>query len=149
MVSAGQDGSCQWQSGSIRKHPDYVTTTSSCGTSTFRLFDHITVRISVHSSSYHADSLKLEVISNKPHHSAEPQKPRPQGRSQLVQEVVRQNEEANQQAQEKAARQPKLSKEEREFRQSRTPNLYSLLEEVRELALTDPGTPTQVCATTA
>lgn len=46
-------------------------------------------------------------------------------------------EEANQQAQEKAARRSKLSREEREFSQSKTPNLYSLLEEVRELALLD------------
>lgn len=95
------------------------------------------VRISVHSTSCHADSVKLEVVGNKPHYSAEPQQPHPQGRSQLVQEVVRLAEEANQQALEKKARRPKLSREEREFSQSKTPNLYSLLEEVRELALLD------------
>ncbi|XP_044058525.1 DIS3-like exonuclease 1 [Siniperca chuatsi] len=149
VVAAGQDGSCEWQSGSVRRYADRITTTSGCGTSTFRLFDHITVRISVHSTHCHADSLNIEVISNKPHRSAEPQQSRSQGRSQLVQEVVRLAEEAHQQAQEKAAGRPKLSKEEREFSQSKTPNLYSLLEEVRELALMDLEMAAQVCATTA
>ncbi|TKS70505.1 DIS3-like exonuclease 1 [Collichthys lucidus] len=149
VVAAGPDGSCEWQSGSVRQHSDHISTTSSCGTSTFRLFDHITVRISVHSAPFHGDSLNLEVVSNKPHRGAEPQQTPSQGRSQLVQEVVRLAEEASQQAQEKKAAQPKLSKEEREFRQSKTPNLYSLLEEVRELALMDLDRAARVCATTA
>lgn len=149
VVAAGEDGSCEWQSGSLRHHSDRISTTSSCGTSTFRLCDHITVRISVRSTSSHADSLNLEIISNKPHRSTEPQQPHSQGRSQLVQEVVRQAEEAQQQAQEKAARRPKLSREEREFSQSKTPNLYSLLEEVRELALMDLDTAARVCVTSA
>ena len=67
----------------------------------------------------------------------DPPGPQPQGRSHLVQEVVRLAEEASQQAQEKAAQGSTLSKEERAFRQSKWPNLYSLLEEVRELGLTD------------
>lgn len=149
VVAAGEDGSCEWQSGSLRQHSDRISTTSSCGTSTFRLCDHITVRISVRSTSSHADSLNLEIISNKPHRSTEPQQPHSQGRSQLVQEVVRQAEEAQQQAQEKAARRPKLSREEREFSQSKTPNLYSLLEEVRELALMDLDMAARVCVTSA
>ncbi|TDH17480.1 hypothetical protein EPR50_G00008790 [Perca flavescens] len=149
VVAAGRDGRCEWQSGSVRRHADHITTVSSCGTSTFTLFDHITIRISVRSTSCHADSLNLEVISNKPHRSAEPQQPSSQGRCQLVQEVVRLAEEASQQAQEKAARRPKLSREEREFSQSKTPNLYSLLEEIRELALLDLDMAAHVCATTA
>ncbi|XP_034471257.1 DIS3-like exonuclease 1 isoform X1 [Hippoglossus hippoglossus] len=149
VVAAGPDGSCEWQSGSVRRFSDHITTTSSCGTSTFRLFDHVTVRISVHSSHCHADRLNLEVVSNQPYRSAATQQPSSQGRSQLVQEVVRLAEEAYQQAQEKAARRPKLSREEREFSQSKTPNLYSLLEEVRELALMDPDMIPQVCASTA
>uniref|UniRef100_A0A4W6CEB8 DIS3-like exonuclease 1 n=1 Tax=Lates calcarifer TaxID=8187 RepID=A0A4W6CEB8_LATCA len=149
VVAAGHDGSCEWQSGSVRRYPDHITTASSCGSSTFRLFDHITVRISVHSTHCHADRINLEVISNRPYHSTEPQQPRSQGRCQLVQEVVRLAEEAHQQAQEKAARRPKLSREEREFCQSKTPNLYSLLEEIREEALRDLNMVPQVCATTA
>ncbi|XP_028257661.1 DIS3-like exonuclease 1 [Parambassis ranga] len=146
VVAPGPDGRCEWQSGSVRRFSDRITTTSSSGSATFRLFGHITVRISVLSTSCHADSLNLEVVSNEPHRGAQPEQPRPQGRNQLVQEVVRLAEEA----QEKAAQQlPKLSREEREFRQSKTPNLYSLLEEVRELALMDTEQVTQVCATTA
>uniref|UniRef100_A0A3Q2CZW2 DIS3-like exonuclease 1 n=1 Tax=Cyprinodon variegatus TaxID=28743 RepID=A0A3Q2CZW2_CYPVA len=131
VVTAGPDGTCEWQSGTVQRHPDHIVTTCGCGSTTFRLFDHITVRISVLPSNCHADTLKLEVISNKPHRSSAPQRPDSQGRSQLVQEVVRLAEEA----QEKAAQRPKLSKWEREFQQSRAPNLYSILEEIRELAL--------------
>lgn len=103
------------------------------------------------STHCHADALSLEVVSNGPHQrAAEPQPARSQGRSsQLVREVVRLAEEASQQAQEKAARRPKLSREERKFSQTKTPNLYSLLEEVRELALLDPEAASRLCATTA
>lgn len=106
------------------------------------------MHISVQSTPFHADCLKLEVISNTPHLSSEPQLHQPQGRNQLVQEVVRLAEEASQQAQERA-KQAKLSREEREFSQSKSPNLYSLLEEVRELALMDLETSSQKCAATA
>ncbi|XP_030017534.1 DIS3-like exonuclease 1 isoform X2 [Sphaeramia orbicularis] len=146
VVTVGQDGRCEWKTGSVKRYSEHISTTCSSGTSTFTLFDHITVRISVQPSRCHADSLNLEIISNKPHKSAESQQPHSQGRSQLVQEVVRQAEEASQQAQERASRGPRLSKEEREFCQSKTPNLYSLLEEIRELALMDVGAAANVCA---
>ncbi|TNM90591.1 hypothetical protein fugu_002880 [Takifugu bimaculatus] len=148
VVSVGPDGACQWKSGSIQKHSDHIISSSGSSATTFRLFDHITVRISVQSTPFHADCLKLEVINNKPHLSSEPQQHQPQGRNQLVQEVVRLAEEASQQAQERA-KQAKLSREERQFSQSKTPNLYSLLEEVRELALMDLDTSAQRCAATA
>uniref|UniRef100_A0A1A8J1S1 DIS3-like exonuclease 1 n=1 Tax=Nothobranchius kuhntae TaxID=321403 RepID=A0A1A8J1S1_NOTKU len=136
VVSVGPDGTCEWQSGSVQRHSDHIRTTSACGSATFRLFDHITVRVSVLSSSCHSDTLNMEVISNKPHRSSStPQQVSSQGRNQLVQEVVRLAEEAQ-----KETRKPKLSREEREFRQSKTPNLYSLLEEIRELSLLDPET---------
>lgn len=149
VVTTGRDGSCEWQSGSVRRYSDHITTTSASGTSTFGLFDHITVCISVQSSRCHTDSLKLELISNKVHESSEPLPARSQARAQLVQEVVRQAEEASQQ---KVARGNKLSKEERQFCQSKKPNLYSLLEEIRELALMDLNTAAAappVCASTA
>uniref|UniRef100_A0A3B3DPL0 DIS3-like exonuclease 1 n=1 Tax=Oryzias melastigma TaxID=30732 RepID=A0A3B3DPL0_ORYME len=134
VVSAEPDGSCKWQSGKVRRYPSYITTTSGGCTSTFRLMSHITVRISVHSSNCHSDALVLEVVSNQPHRGSEPQRPASQGHRQLVQEVVRLAESAQQQA----AHAPKLSREERDFLQSKTPNLYSILEEIRELALMDP-----------
>ncbi|XP_061743440.1 DIS3-like exonuclease 1 [Nerophis ophidion] len=137
VVSAGQDGRCEWQSGSVRRYPNHIATTSAAGTTTLTLFQHITVGISVQSSRSHADSLILELLNNKPHRSSEHCQAPTQGRNQLVQEVVRLAEEASQQAQEKATRRPKLSKQEREFCQSKSPNLYLLLEEIRELALMD------------
>ncbi|XP_008308916.1 DIS3-like exonuclease 1 [Cynoglossus semilaevis] len=149
VVMVQQDGSCERTSGTIRRHRDHISTTSACGTSTFRLFDHITVRISVSSSHCHADRIHLEIISNKPYQSSQPAQPHTEARCQLVREVVRLAEEAHQQAQQKEARRSKFSREEREFCQSKTPNLYSLLEEVRELALMDLEMVGQVCATTA
>lgn len=166
VVAAAPDGRCEWQSGSVRRHGDRIATASAVGTSTFSLFDHITVslpteqlantslqqlhglssaqvRISVRSTRCHADALHLEVISNKPPQSSRPQQPHAQG--SLVQEVARLAEEATQ----KARQRPKLSKEEKQFCQSKTPNLYSLLEEVRELALTDLDMLPQVCASEA
>ncbi|XP_028297903.1 DIS3-like exonuclease 1 [Gouania willdenowi] len=145
MAAVGLDGGWEWQSGSVRRCQDQISTTSSGGSTTFALFDHVTVRVSVKSSPSHSDTLNLELISNKPHGGGAAPAMNTQGQRQLVQEVVRQAEEA----QEKAARQPRLSKEEREFRQSKTPNLYSLLEEVRELALRElPEVPVP-CASTA
>ncbi len=96
------------------------------------------VRISVEPSRCHADSLCLELISNKPHCPVKPESQTAgRGRSELVQEVVRLAEEASLQAKEERGRKPKLSREERQFRQSSTPNLYVLLQEISELALLD------------
>uniref|UniRef100_A0AAZ3S0M7 DIS3-like exonuclease 1 n=1 Tax=Oncorhynchus tshawytscha TaxID=74940 RepID=A0AAZ3S0M7_ONCTS len=139
VVSERQDGGCDWQTGSLQRYLDHITTTTAVGTSTFNLFQHITVRISVQPSRCHSDTIRLEVVSNRPHQAPETQvqTTQPQGargRSQLVQEVVRQAE-ASQQAEEKRGRASKLSTEEREFRQSKCPNLYSLLEEVRDIEL--------------
>ncbi|KAM9825589.1 DIS3-like exonuclease 1 isoform X1 [Syngnathus typhle] len=139
VLSAGQDGHCEWQSGSVRRYSDCITTMSSIGTTTFTLFCHITVRISVQSLRCHADSVNLEVVSNRPHRSVTLHQTESHSRSQLVQEVVRLAEEASQQAQGKATRLSKLSKEEQEFCQSKSPNLYLLLEEIRELSLMDPA----------
>ncbi|XP_061671663.1 DIS3-like exonuclease 1 isoform X2 [Syngnathoides biaculeatus] len=135
VLSAGQDGPCEWQSGSIRCYSDRIVTTSLIGTTTFTLFSHITVRICVHSSWCHADSVNLELVSNRPHQGVTPHQTPSHDRSQLVQEVVRLAEEATQQAQVKAGWQHKLSKEEQEFCQTKSPNLYLLLEEIRELSL--------------
>lgn len=43
MVSVGQDGACEWKSGSIQKHSDHIISSSGGSSATFRLFDHITV----------------------------------------------------------------------------------------------------------
>lgn len=45
VVSVGQDGACQWTSGSIQKHSDRIISSSGGSSATFRLFDHITVSL--------------------------------------------------------------------------------------------------------
>lgn len=92
-------------------------------------------------SRCHSDKLHLELISNKPHQPAVAES-RTSSRlqSELIEEVVR-REEASLQAEEEKTRRSKLSKDEREFRQSKGPNLYSILQEISELALFD----TAVC----
>lgn len=39
----GEGGTCEWKSGSIQKHSDHIMSSSGSSSSTFRLFDHITV----------------------------------------------------------------------------------------------------------
>ncbi|KAJ8281234.1 hypothetical protein GJAV_G00065120 [Gymnothorax javanicus] len=146
VVSVGQDGSCEWQSGSLQRHTDRISCCTAAGTHTFCLFHHITVRISVQSSRCHADRLWLEIISSRalqaPLSTGEGREQEAgRGRADLVQEVVRKAEEESQKQNEGRAAAPKLSREEREFRQSRSPNLYTLLQEIQELALTDIDTP--------
>ncbi|KAL0188975.1 hypothetical protein M9458_016074, partial [Cirrhinus mrigala] len=122
---------CEWKAGTLQRYPDRISTCTSTGTHTFYLFDHVTVRISVQPSRCHTDNLCLELISNKPHCAVQPES------QPAVQEVVRWAEEASLQAEEERGRKPKLSREERQFRQSKTPNLYVVLQEISELALLD------------
>ncbi|TSK19975.1 DIS3-like exonuclease 1 [Bagarius yarrelli] len=155
VVSVGDDGKCVWQVGTLKRYPDRISSCTSTGTNTFHLFDHVTVRISVEMSRCHSDNLHLELISNKPHQSTVAES-RSSGRvqSELIEEVVR-REEASLQAEEQKTRRPRLSKEEREFRQSKGPNLYSILQEISELALYDtafyqiPNTEVLTCTTSS
>lgn len=99
--------------------------------------DALQVRISVETSRCHSDNLHLELISNKPHQSTMAEsRTSSRVQSELIEEVVR-REEASLQAEEEKTKRPRLSKEEREFRQSKGPNLYSILQEISELALLD------------
>lgn len=105
---------------------------------TLSLFDHITVRILVQTSRCHADTIRLEIIRNAPHLTADTeaaQKSFHVVRSDLVKEVSQSAEEA-QRAQERA-RLEVMDEESREFCQTKGPSLYQLLEEIRELALLD------------
>ncbi|KAF4091014.1 hypothetical protein AMELA_G00032240 [Ameiurus melas] len=136
VVSVGDDGGCVWQVGTLQRYPDRISSCTSTGTNTFHLFDHVTVRISVENNRCHSDNLHLELIRNKPHQSSVAEsRTSSRVQSELIEEVVR-REEASLQAEEKTRR-PRLSKEEREFRQSKKPNLYSILQEISEFALFD------------
>lgn len=89
-------------------------------------------------SRCHADTIKLEIIRNAPHHTADTeatQKSFHVVKSDLVKEVSQAAEEA-QRAQERA-RVEVMDEESQEFCQTKGPSLYQLLEEIRELALLD------------
>ncbi|TRY82061.1 hypothetical protein DNTS_006693 [Danionella cerebrum] len=130
VLGVDAEGQCEWTSGTLQKYCDRISTCTSAGTHSFHLFDHVTVRISVEPSRCHADRLHLELISNRPHGSLQPEtQTAARGRSEMVQEVMRRAEDKS--------RRPKLNKEEKQFRQSKTPNLYVLLQEIGELSLLD------------
>lgn len=138
MISCGQDSHCEWKPGSLQRFQNKITSTTTGGESvTFHLFDHITVRISVQASRCHADTIRLEIISNKPymipdtelfHQSALLLK------SDLVKEVTRSVEEAQ------LAQEVKVNVIEEDYQkycQTKGRSLYTLLEEIRDLALLD------------
>ncbi|KAK6476934.1 DIS3-like exonuclease 1 [Huso huso] len=138
VVCVNPDGSCEWKPGTLKRFQDRISSTTADGSETFPLFQHITVRISVQASRSHSESIRMEIISNKPHKASDPQlhcdTPHP-ARADLVREVIRSAEEA-QQAEEQASR-AALAGENQEYCQTQGKSLYSLLEEIRELALLD------------
>ncbi|PIO31798.1 hypothetical protein AB205_0003340 [Aquarana catesbeiana] len=96
------------------------------------------VRVRVQSSRFHADNIRLDIISNKPHISQEELPSNTPGsnlgRTELVREVTRTAIEA-QLAKEEEAAEKQFGLQNREYRQTRGRSLYTLLEEVRDLAL--------------
>ncbi|XP_030915567.1 DIS3-like exonuclease 1 isoform X2 [Geospiza fortis] len=139
VISCQGAGSCQWKPGSLHRSQHKITSTTTTGDSmTLSLFDHITVRILVQSSRCHAETIKLEIIRNAPHHTVDTeaaQRSLHVVKSELVKEVSQSAEEA-QRAQDRA-RVEVMDEESREFCQTKGPSLYQLLEEIRELALLD------------
>ncbi|XP_054497760.2 DIS3-like exonuclease 1 isoform X2 [Agelaius phoeniceus] len=139
VISCQGAGSCQWKPGSLHRSQHKITSTTAAGDSmTLSLFDHITVRILVQSSRCHAETIKLEIIRNAPHHTADTEaahKGLHVVKSDLVKEVSQSAEEA-QRAQDRA-RLEVMDEESLEFCQTKGPSLYQLLEEIRELALLD------------
>ncbi|XP_005393761.2 PREDICTED: DIS3-like exonuclease 1 [Chinchilla lanigera] len=138
VMSCGPDRCLEWKPGSLQRFQDKITSTTTGGESvTLRLFDHVTVRISVQASRCHSDTIRLELVSNRPHEvpSSERSQPSPLLlRSDLVREVTRCAEEA-QLAQDVAA--DAIQEEYPEYRQTKGRSLYALLEEIRDLALLD------------
>ncbi|XP_068131120.1 DIS3-like exonuclease 1 [Hyperolius riggenbachi] len=133
------DDGCSWIPGSLQRLPDRITVAADGGKQlTLCLFDHVTVRIRIQCSRFHADSVHLEIISNKPHVTQEDV---PSiagsnlGRTELVREVTRTAVEA-QLAKEEAA-EGQSAQQNQEYRQTQGSSLYTLLEELHELALLD------------
>ncbi|XP_073474406.1 DIS3-like exonuclease 1 [Aquarana catesbeiana] len=139
LVLSFTDNGCNWISGSLQRLPDRITVITDGGQQTsFCLFDHVTVRVRVQSSRFHADNIRLDIISNKPHISQEELPSNTPGsnlgRTELVREVTRTAIEA-QLAKEEEAAEKQFGLQNREYRQTRGRSLYTLLEEVRDLAL--------------
>ncbi|XP_027997686.2 DIS3-like exonuclease 1 isoform X2 [Eptesicus fuscus] len=138
VISCGPDSRSEWKPGSLQRFQNKITSTTTAGESvTFHLFDHVTVRISVQASRCHSDTIRLEIMSNKPymipdtellHQSA------PLLKSDLVKEVTRSVEEAQ------LAQEVKVNIIQEDFQkycQTKGRSLYMLLEEIRDLALLD------------
>ncbi|XP_019823711.2 DIS3-like exonuclease 1 isoform X3 [Bos indicus] len=137
VVSCGPDGHSEWKPGSLQRFQNKITSTTTGGESvTFHLFDHVTVRISVQTSRCHSDTIRLEIISNKPHMTPDTELLQQSSlllKSDLVKEVTRSVEEA-QLAQEVAVN---ITEDYQKYCQTKGRSLYTLLEEIRDLALLD------------
>ncbi|XP_045156829.2 DIS3-like exonuclease 1 [Mercenaria mercenaria] len=57
----------EWTSGDVTKHDTYCVVDSTLGQQKYCLLQHITVKLSLQDSWAHASSLRLELLSNKPH----------------------------------------------------------------------------------
>lgn len=138
VISCGPEGSSEWKPGSLQRSQNKIISTTAGGQSvTFHLFDHVTVRISVQASRCHSDTIRLEIVSNKPYMMSNTELCHQSSlllKSELVKEVTRSVEEA-QLAQEVKGK--VIEEEHQEYRQTKGRSLYLLLEEIRDLALLD------------
>ncbi|XP_060008566.1 DIS3-like exonuclease 1 isoform X2 [Lagenorhynchus albirostris] len=138
VISCSPDGHSEWKPGSLQRFQNKITSTTTGGESvTFHLFDHVTVRISVQASRCHSDTIRLEIISNKPYMMPDTELFQQSSlllKSDLVKEVTRSMEEA-QLAQEVKVN--VIEKDYQKYCQTKGRSLYTLLEEIRDLALLD------------
>ncbi|XP_025055310.1 DIS3-like exonuclease 1 isoform X4 [Alligator sinensis] len=138
VISCQSDGSCEWKPGFLQRFQNRITSTTTAGESvTLSLFEHITVKILGQSSRCHADTLKLEIVSNTPYETTDADVSQNSHvmKSDLVKEVTKSAEEA-QLAQERA-RAEIIQEEYQEYCQTKGTSLYQLLEEIRDLDLLD------------
>ncbi|XP_061227155.1 DIS3-like exonuclease 1 isoform X2 [Neopsephotus bourkii] len=139
VISCQGDGSCEWKPGSLQRFQNKITSTTTTGDSvTLSLFDHITVKMLVQTSRCHADTIKLEIIKNAPHQTADmeiSQRNCQRVKCDLV-KAVSQSAEAAQHAQEKT-RVEVIDEDFEKYCQTKGASLYQLLEEIRDLALLD------------
>ena len=94
------------------------------------------MRISVQTSRCHSDTIRLEIISNKPHMTPDTELLQQSSlllKSDLVKKVTRSVEEA-QLAQEVTVN---ITEDYQKYCQTKGRSLYTLLEEIRDLALLD------------
>ncbi|XP_045397343.1 DIS3-like exonuclease 1 isoform X2 [Lemur catta] len=138
VISCGPDSHSEWKPGSLQRFQNKITSTTTGGESvTFHLFDHVTVRIFVQASRCHSDTIRLEIVSNKPYMIPNTELFHQNSlllKNELVKEVTR-SVEAAQLAQEVKVN--LIQEEYQEYCQTKGRSLYTLLEEIRDLALLD------------
>ncbi|KAM5292142.1 DIS3-like exonuclease 1 isoform 2-T2 [Ctenodactylus gundi] len=138
VITCGADSHSEWKPGSLQRCQNKITSTTTGGESvTFRLFDHVTVRISVQAVRCHSDTIRLEIVSNRPYLTPDTEPLHPGSllpKSELVKEVTRSLEEARL-AQD--AEGDGIRDECRQYCQTKGRSLYALLEEIKDLALLD------------
>ncbi|XP_032273358.1 DIS3-like exonuclease 1 isoform X4 [Phoca vitulina] len=138
VISCGSDSRSEWKPGSLQRFQNKITSTTTGGESvTFHLFDHVTVRVCVQASRCHSDTIRLEIISNKPYMIPDTELFHQSSlllKSDLVKEVTRSVEEA-QLAQEVKVN--VIQEDYQKYCQTKGRSLYTLLEEIRDLALLD------------
>ncbi|XP_062062641.1 DIS3-like exonuclease 1 [Lepus europaeus] len=120
-----------WAPGAPRrwyKRTDRVT--SSGQGVAFRMFEHVTVKISAQVKPYHPNNLQLEIISKKA--SVDPEaRHTPQSSPSPTRELVGGNTQCAEDGKEN------LPEEYRQFRQTEGESLYTLLEEMKNRAIQD------------
>ncbi|XP_006920303.1 DIS3-like exonuclease 1 isoform X2 [Pteropus alecto] len=138
VISCGPDSCSEWKPGSLQRFQNKITSTTTGGESvTFHLFDHVTVRISVQASRCHSDTIRLEIMRNQPYMIPDTELFHQSSlllKSDLVKEVTRSVEEA-QLAQ--AVKVNIIQEDYQKYCQTKGRSLYTLLEEIRDLALLD------------
>nr|KAF6484003.1 DIS3 like exosome 3'-5' exoribonuclease [Rousettus aegyptiacus] len=138
VISCGPDSCSEWKPGSLQRFQNKITSTTTGGESvTFHLFDHVTVRISVQASRCHSDTVRLEIMRNQPYMIPDTELFHQSSlllKSDLVKEVTRSVEEA-QLAQEVKVN--IIQEDYQKYCQTKGRSLYTLLEEIRDLALLD------------
>uniref|UniRef100_A0A5F9DUJ6 DIS3-like exonuclease 1 n=1 Tax=Oryctolagus cuniculus TaxID=9986 RepID=A0A5F9DUJ6_RABIT len=114
-----------WVPGALwRSHKQADCVTSSGQGVTFRIFEHVTVKISVQAQQYHPNSLRLEILSKKPYLDPEARHT-PKSSPSPTRELVEENSKEN------------IPEEYRQFQQTKGESLYTLLEEMKNLAIQD------------
>ncbi|XP_040270225.1 DIS3-like exonuclease 1 isoform X1 [Bufo bufo] len=140
LVLSFAEDCCKWTTGSLQRLPDRITViTEGAKETSFCLFDHVTVRIRIQTSRFHTDNIRLEIVSNKPHVSQEEQPSvasANHAKNDLVREVTRTAIEA-QLAKEEEAAENRAGRKHQEYQQTQGRSLYTLLQEIHELALLD------------
>ncbi|XP_075714431.1 DIS3-like exonuclease 1 isoform X2 [Rhinoderma darwinii] len=138
VLSFGED-SCKWTTGSLKRLPDRITViTEGAKETSFCLFDHVTVRIRIQTFRFHTDRIRLEIVSNEPHVTQEAQPSiasTNHAKNDLVREVTRTAIEAQLAKEEDAEK--RTDQQHQEYQQTKGRSLYSLLQQVHELALLD------------